>query len=757
MKFLNGMWRIKDGVTIYRAREAYEIFIRDNKVLFTLPTALIKERGQTLNLPVLTLEITSPHDDVISVQFVHFKGIAKKKPYHEINRATKQNIKITENEEEVVFISGNTSAHIKKGNCFSIEYYYKDKFLTSTGNKTTGMACVKNVDGTTHMREMLNLSVGEYVYGLGERFTPFIKNGQTVETWAEDGGTCTEIAYKNVPLYMTNRGYGVFVNYTGKVSYEIASEVVSKVQFTVPEEKMEYFIIGGEKLHNVMQTYTDLTGKPALPPAWSFGLWLTTSFTTNYDEKTVSSFVDGMAERNIPLHVFHYDCFWMREFHWCDFNFDERMFPDPKAMLAHMKEKGLKICVWINPYIAQLSDMFEDGMLNGYLLKKANGDVWQCDLWQAGMACIDFTNPNAVKWYQDKLQTLIDIGVDCFKTDFGERIPTNVVYFDGSDPEMMHNYYTHLYNKAVFALLEKNFGKGGAALFARSGVAGGQQFPIHWGGDCSGTYESMAETLRGGLSLSMSGYSFWSHDISGFESTATPDLYKRWCAFGLLSTHSRLHGSSSSRVPWNFDEQSSDVLRFFTNLKCRLMPYIFSSSVQAHKTGIPVMRTMVMDYQDDRACGVLDCQYKLGDNLIVSPIFNDIGEVEFYLPEGIWTNIIDGEIFEGGRWYKKRYDYFNIGLFAPQNSIVPMGAVNNEPVYNYIDSVEYHIYATTDGAEFGCQVFSSDGLLAEEISACRTGAQLTVTVKNASFDWNINVNGKIIKAQKGTKYLKVTL
>ena len=522
MKFLNGMWLVKDGVEILRAREAYEIFPKGDRVEITAPTSTIESRGVTLNLPVICIELSSPRNDVIRVRITHHAGTKKRGPYFGLQEQN-AHVTISEQEDRVIYTSGNTSAHILKGSPLVIEYYHKGRFLTRTGDSLTGIAYVR-ADGKPYIREMLNLSVGEKVYGLGEQFGAFTKNGQTVDMWNEDGGTCTEIAYKNVPFYLTNRGYGVFVNHAGKVSFEIGSEVTSKAQFTVPGEEMEYMLLGGDTLRDVLVSYTDLTGKPALPPAWSFGLWLTTSFTTSYDEETVNHFVDGMKERNIPLHVFHYDCFWMREFRWCDFTFDRRMFPDPAAMLRRMKEKGLKICVWINPYIGQLSSLFPEAAEKGYLLMKPNGGIYQTDLWQAGMGIVDFTNPAAVSWYREKLQALIDMGVDCFKTDFGERIPADAVYFDGSDPERMHNYYTYLYNKTVFDLLEENYGKGNAVLFARSGTAGCQQFPVHWGGDCSGTYESMAETLRGGLSLSASGYAFWSHDISGFENTATPDL-----------------------------------------------------------------------------------------------------------------------------------------------------------------------------------------------------------------------------------------
>ena len=319
-------------------------------------------------------------------------------------------------------------------------------------------------------------------------------------------------------------------------------------------------------------------------------------------------------------------------------------------MLERLKAKGLKICVWINPYIAQESSLFEEGVENGYFIKKTNGDVWQWDMWQPGMAIVDFTNPEACKWYADKLRALMDMGVDCFKTDFGERIPHECMYHDGSDPVKMHNYYTQMYNKVVFDVIKEVKGENEAVLFARSATAGGQQFPVHWGGDCTSEYESMAESLRGGLSLCLSGFGFWSHDIGGFESTSTPDVYKRWAAFGLLSSHSRLHGSTSYRVPWLYDEEACDVVKFFTNLKCSIMPYLFKTANDAATKGIPTMRAMILENQNDPACRYLDKQYMLGDSILVAPIFNEEGIAEYYLPQGTWTNFITGEKYEGGKY-----------------------------------------------------------------------------------------------------------
>lgn len=322
------------------------------------------------------------------------------------------------------------------------------------------------------------------------------------------------------------------------------------------------------------------------------------------------------------------------------------------------------MCVWINPYIAQASALFDEGKEKGYFIQRSNGDVWQWDKWQAGMAVVDFTNPEAKAWYQSKLEKLLEMGVDCFKTDFGERIPSeDVVYWDGSNPEKMHNYYSYLYNETVFDVIRRVKGEENAVVFARSGTSGGQKFPVHWGGDCFARYESMAESLRGGLSLTMSGYGYWSHDIGGFEDTSTPDVYKRWVAFGLLSTHSRLHGSGSYRVPWLYGEEATAVLRHFVQVKKDLQPYLLEMAKENHDTGIPLVRAMVLEFPEDPACAWLDRQYMLGDRYLVAPVFEESGEVTYYLPAGRWKNYFSGERIEGGRWMTEKVDYFTIPLW----------------------------------------------------------------------------------------------
>lgn len=669
MKFYNGHWEMQMGVKEYSAKSIYEYTSGEDYLELVTPTSYVTDRGGIISVPVLTIRITNPAIGVFRVESVHFKGAKEMAPVFPLNI---KNYKLTaeETENEIVLHSGGTVLKIDKETA-AISLYHGKKKMTEISKGDLSFIRLEDKglfyqekSGDTYMRAATALSVDEHIYGLGERFGPFIKNGQSIEIYNEDGGTSTDLSYKNIPFFLSDRGYGVFVNHPEPVSFEVGSDRVEKTAFSVKGEKLDFFLIDGPTMKEALEKYTSLTGKPALPPEWSFGLWLSTSFLTNYDEDTVMSIVDRMEKEEIPLRVFHFDCYWMKGFHWTNFLWDEKTFPDPEGMLKRLKSRGLHICVWINPYIAGQSELFCEGMEKGYFIHRKNGDVWQSDMWQAGIALVDFTNPEAGAWYQSYLEKLLDMGVDCFKTDFGERIPiADVTYYDGSSPEKMHNYYSYLYNEAVFETVKKVKGEQEAVLFARSATAGGQKFPVHWGGDCLATYESMAESLRGGLSLTMSGFGYWSHDIGGFEDTSSPDVYKRWVAFGLLSTHSRLHGSCSYRVPWVYDEESVEVLKFFTKVKEDLMPYLLSQAEKNHETGIPLMRAMVLEFPEDPVCPYLDKQYMLGDDYLVAPVFHPDGTVRFYLPEGKWKNYFTREEKSGPVWVTEQLDYFQIPLW----------------------------------------------------------------------------------------------
>ncbi len=664
MKFDQGQWALLPDTEAIYPITVTDVRVEANALTLTGYNHQIHSRASYIHGTVITARFSSPMPEVIRVQVTHFKGRRERLPAFDLDYTLDNPAVTTGRDDNQAWLkTGGLSVSVPTSGEWQYMFQRDGDSLTASEPRAVGLF---SRDGVTYLREQLSLQAGETVYGLGERFGAFVKNGQAVDIWNEDGGTNSEYAYKNVPFYVTSQGYGVLVNHPGCVSFEVASHHVSRVQFSAAGHSLDYYLFGGPTMKAALEQYTALSGRPALPPAWSFGLWLSTSFTTKYNERDILANIDRMVALGIPISVFHFDCFWMRELTWSSFLWDERNFPDPAGMLHRIKDKGIKICLWINPYIAEASPLFAEGAARGYLLHTPDGDAYQADHWQPGIGFVDFTNPAARDWYTGKLKALLDMGVDTFKTDFGERIPTEVRYHNDADPERMHNYYTYLYNQTVFELLRREKGEGEAVVFARSATCGGQKFPVHWGGDNSSTYPSMAETLRGGLSLGLCGFGYWSHDISGFNDTATPDLYKRWVAFGLLSSHSRLHGSSSARMPWLFDEEAVEVLRFFNRLKTHLMPYLLDVSREAHESGWPMLRAMVLEFPDDLTCRYLDMQYLLGPALLVAPIFNPAGEAAYYLPEGDWRNLLTGEVVSGPTWRRDKHDYFSLPLWVHQ-------------------------------------------------------------------------------------------
>jgi len=737
MKFSHGVWKWAEGIRPTCVTRVTEYKLDRDSLWVAAVDRNGPDPSDRFEGLVLQLHVTSPMADVIRVRIVHhhvnLSGAVK--PPLDYSLSASQ-VKIEDLQDELTFTSGRLTLRIRKSK-WSMQF--EDGPTIITGGAWASLGQMSGPAGGRWLMQRLRMGVGECLYGLGERFGPIAKNGQSISIWNEDGGTGSELAYKNIPFFISNRGYGLLVNSTGRVDFEIGTERVSQVQFSVAEEELDFYVFRGPDSKQVLEKYTRLSGRPALPPAWSFGLWLSTSFTTHYDEKTVNEFVDGMAKRGIPLSVFHFDCFWMKERHWCDFEWDAQAFPDPAGMIRRLKNKGLKVCVWINPYISQLSKLFGEGAEKGYFLKTPDGRVFQRDAWQPGMALVDFTNPQAVEWYCGKLRRLLEMGVDCFKTDFGEWIPENVVYHDGSNPALMHNHYTYLYNKAVFELLEDFHGKGNAIVFARSASIGCQKFPVHWGGDCDATWESMAEDLRGGLSFCASGPAFWSHDIGGFSGTANAALYKRWVAFGLLSTHSRLHGSSSYRVPWLFDEESVAVMRHFTQLKNRLFPYIYSASHDAHNHGWPVMRAMALEFPDDPACAHLDRQYMLGSSLLVAPVFRQDNVAEYYVPEGRWTNFFSGEVIEGGRWRRESIDFMHVPLLVRENTVLPIGGDAEKPSWKSSDELTLQLFQIADGADVSISVPAIDGPHPVAFRCQRTGGKFVLSCDGRAKDVKVQL------------------
>lgn len=720
MKFTNGFWLVREGVSLVKGIQTQRVEFTESTAEVLVASRKIEHRGQTLNIGTLNVSLDSPAPDCVRVKVEHHRGGIEPLKFEIDEQPTSVAVGITNG--ILSFESGAIKAELPTEGEFKLSFSADGKQLFTQGDK--GIFYAKAPEGN-FIAAQLPLGVGEQIYGLGERFTPFIKNGQSLDVYNEDPGTSSDQAYKNLPFYISNKGYGVLVNHTGRVSYEIGSETVNRVQFSVEGESIEYIVIYGPNTKAILEKYTALTGRPKLPPTWSFGLWLSTSFVTDYDEKSVSAFIDEMATRDIPLSVFHFDCFWMREYNWCDFTWDERVFPDPVGMLKRLHEKNLRVSLWINPYIGQASPLFTEGKTHGYLLKRADGSVWQWDLWQAGLGIVDFTNPAAREWFKSKLRPLLDMGVDCFKTDFGERIPTDVVYFDGSNPEQMHNLYTQLYNQTVYEVLNEKSEKD-ALVFARSATVGGQKLPVHWGGDNTSNFESMAESLRGGLSLGLGGFGFWSHDIGGFEGTPNPAVFKRWVAWGAFSSHTRLHGNESVRVPWVVDEQAVDVTRAFIKLKAKLMPYLYATAIEATKRGLPMMRPMFLEFPEDRNTWNLDEQYMLGESILVAPIMNEAGTKEVYLPKGTWTHLLTGEVVEGDGWRTEHHDFDSLPVYVRGNTLLALGTVDHTFEYDYKTQIEPRAFGLAEGSTVTTLVYNNQSHEPIQLVATNANGKITI-------------------------------
>ena len=737
MKIKKSIYHYKDNIKIYFPDRLYEYNYDNEKTVIHTLLFTDEQDCEKVHGSIMTIEVTSPYEDIIAIKAYHNKNDEDEKGKYPLEIKKNINLKLIESNNDFILLNSGVVFIKFYKKPFKMELYTKNGPFCKSEENSIGYLKINNNEVFSTEKFLLNLD--ECIYGLGERYGKFVKNGQSIIIWNEDAGTDTDKAYKNIPFYLSNKSYGLFVNSTDKVEYEIGTEEVNSLRFTVPGNEIEYFIIYGSNPREIIKKYTNLTGHAPLIPDWAYGLWLTSSFTTTYNEKVLLDIINKMYENHISIKVFHFDCYWMKERHWCDFEWDKEAFPEPEVMINKIKEKGIKICLWINPYISILSSVFQECKDKGYLLKNREGDIYHIDWWQPGNSFFDFTNPEACKWYKNKLKKLLDMGIDSFKTDFGESTPIDAVFFDGSNPRKMHNYYSYLYNKLVFELLEEVKGKNEAIVFARSATACSQRFPVHWGGDCYATYNSMAAQLRAGLSLSISGFSYWAHDIGGFFGKPNPDLYKRWVAFGLLSPLSRLHGNSSFRVPWEFDDESVEILRYFTELRHSLLYYLYTQALIAHIDGYPLMRPMFFEFPDDPACSYLDMQYMLGESLLIAPVFSENGIVEYYLPKGIWTNLLSGKIINGGLWIKEKMEYKQIPIFIKENSIIPIikkEQNGKETIELYINQIEKNLEKRIyiKGKEIIVKVHKDIKGYSIKISEILANLKIIIKEKNKKFE-----------------------
>lgn len=548
--------------------------------------------------------------------------------------------------------------------------------------------------------EALGLAPNERIYGLGERFLPIDQRGRRFDNWTRDAlSTSSQRAYKPVPFYLSNQGYGLFVNTTARIEWDLGATSSISLGLAVEAAELDYFIIFGPALRDVLRRYWRLTGAPPLPPKWSFGFW---SSRDSYQSRAeVEETAQGYRKRGIPCDVIHLDPWWMGlPPNWCNLSWDSERFPEPVKMLSQLRDQGFRVCLWENPYVPQGTELYAEGQANGYFVRNDAGEPYLIPAWagkeQPSLAVVDFSNPQAVHWWQERHCQLLAMGVATFKSDFGEWAPADGHYHDGTPGHLAHNLYPLLYNRAVFETVDQH-SDGQGLVWSRATTAGSQRYPVHWGGDCRTTFDHMAASLRGGLNLILSGFGYWSHDIGGYAHESSPILYARWAQFGLFSSHARAHGTTP-REPWAFGEEVEAIFKRYAKLRYRLLPYIYSCAARAVTTGRPLMRPLLLDYQDDPTTHTLDLEYLFGDAFLVAPVFAAEADVPVYLPAGRWVDYWTKQSHAGPIWVRVHAPLDTLPLFVREGAIIPLGPEMNYVDEKPLDPLTLDIYPAAEGS-----------------------------------------------------------
>jgi len=500
----------------------------------------------------------------------------------------------------------------------------------------------RSADYSRSMNAAFTLSPDEKIFGCGESFTALNKRGQKIVLWSTDAnGIQNQRMYKPIPFFMSSRGYGMFIHTSSPITCDFGYSFSGVNSLMIGDDEADIFIFLGPP-KDILGEYTALTGRSPLPPLWSFGLWM--SRCTYNNEAQVREIADKLRTNQIPCDVIHLDTGWFETDWRCDYQFSTNRFPTPQSMISDLKDEGFHISCWQLPYFVPKNSLFPELLDKNLVVRDDKGNLPSED------AVLDFSNPKTVTWYQDHLANLLRMGVGAIKADFGEAAPADGIYADGRTGFYEHNLYPLRYNKAA-ADITKSI-SGDNIIWARSAWAGSQRYPIHWGGDAESTDQGMATELRGGLSIGLSGFSFWSHDVGGFTANTVEstdkNLYLRWLAFGMLTSHSRCHGEAP-KEPWNYGEDFMNEFRNVDDMKYRLMPYVYAQAKDCSEHGLPMLRALFIEFPNDPGSWLVDDEYLFGSDMLVAPLMHDdeTGR-DVYLPPGIWIDFQSSTHYSGG-------------------------------------------------------------------------------------------------------------
>jgi alpha-D-xyloside xylohydrolase len=544
----------------------------------------------------------------------------------------------------------------------------------------------RTADYSRSYNAAFTLSPGEKIFGCGESFTSLDKRGQKIVLWTDDAnGIQSQEIYKPIPFFLSNRGYGMFIHTTTPITCDFGNTFNGLNSLMIGDDELDLFVFLGTP-KEILDEYTKLTGKSPMPPLWSFGLWM--SRCTYNAEKQVRDIAGKLRENKIPCDVLHLDTGWFETDWQCDYEFSKTRFTDPKKMLADLKADGFRVSCWQLPYFVPKNKLFPELLDQNLVVRDAKGNL-PCE-----DAVLDFSNPKAVEWYQGKLANLLHEGVSAIKVDFGEAAPNNGIWANGRTGFYEHNYFPLRYNKAVADITKQTTGDN--IIWARSAWAGSQRYPIHWGGDAESTDQGMAAELRGGLSFGLSGFSFWSHDVGGFTATSVEgmdkDLFARWLAFGMLSSHSRCHGIAP-KEPWLYGQEFMDKFRAIDELKYKLMPYVYAQAKDSSEHGLPMVRALFVEFPDDPGSWNVDDEYLYGSQILVAPLLHN-GETsrDVYLPPGTWIDYQTGKAYPGG-WQKIEAGKIPEIILVRDGSVIPHIALAQSTAQMDWSKIELRVFA----------------------------------------------------------------
>jgi alpha-D-xyloside xylohydrolase len=536
-----------------------------------------------------------------------------------------------------------------------------------------------------------SLSPGEKIFGCGESFTCLDKRGQKVVLSTDDAsGVESQDMYKPIPFFMSSRGYGMFMHTSSPITCDFGQHFSGMNSLMIGDDELDLFVFFGTP-KEILDAYTTLTGKAAMPPLWSFGLWM--SRITYSTEAQVREVTAKLRQNRIPSDVVHLDTGWFETDWRCDYEFSTTRFKDPQKMIADLKKNGFHVSLWQLPYFVPKNKLFPEIIEKGLFIRNNKGGLPEED------AILDFSNPAAVAWYQEKIGNLLRLGVGAIKVDFGEAAPHNGLYASGRTGFYEHNLYPLRYNKTVADVTRQVTGEN--IIWARSAWAGSQRYPLHWGGDVENTDVGMAGTLRGGLSFGLSGFSFWSHDIGGFVTKPSIDLYRRWAPFGMLTSHTRCHGAPP-REPWEYGEEFQNDFRRADELKYRLMPYVYAQAKDCTQRGLPMLRALLIEYPDDPGSWLVEDEYLYGSDLLVAPLLEEkTTERNVYLPPGAWIDYQSGKVYAGGQWRHIEAGTIPIVLLVKDHSVIPHIALAQSTADMDWNNIELRVYSTDQSPATG--------------------------------------------------------